>query len=178
MATKYWVVKKSDGELLSESAIEALQAADTMLTHDGHLYEIRKDDEDGMFYLWVSQFSANASSGKGNMTRWAEYRGETQDAVIAEIIERGGVLGSTAEPTEYALTDMFALGISGEVVLGLGHTPDEAREDAEHNSCAEIIERRGADVKVYIVSDLAIKSLLERDGDRPEFLEVEFEKQA
>lgn len=49
----------------------------------------------------------------------------------------------------------YAVGIDGEILLGLGKTVAEAWADARQNGTQHIIEHRGEDVQTYIVNDYA-----------------------
>lgn len=58
----------------------------------------------------------------------------------------------------------YAVGIDGEILLGLGRAEKEALHDAQQNS-GEILERRGADVGIYAIADQMRYEAIETEGD-------------
>ena len=62
--TAYTVYNPSGG-MEAETGMSLADAANKMLTYDGHEWEIR--EEDGAFNLYTSQFSRNSPCGGGDL---------------------------------------------------------------------------------------------------------------
>jgi len=73
---------------LQDRGLDASAAAQLVLTHDGHEYEIRSGGK--WLDLWVSRASRNASGGTGGMTRSIVF-GATEDDIWREVIARAGM---------------------------------------------------------------------------------------
>jgi hypothetical protein len=92
-----YTIRRQDGEIL-ERGESMPEAANTMLTHDGHEYSIKKQGD--MYKLFVSRFSNNSYGGNGGLAEWPDYVGQTENDVYQAVIKLGGVLGTTATPDE------------------------------------------------------------------------------
>ncbi len=79
----------ADGSPLNDGAADLQDAAHTMLTYDGHDFEIRH--EDGEFKLFVSRFSQNSCGGKHDLVEWPKYSAKSEAEVFANVIKMGGV---------------------------------------------------------------------------------------
>lgn len=77
----YTVLNRHGSVLGSE--LSQKDAADLILTYDGHQYEIRKDGD--WFELWVSQFSRNSTLGGRPLVKSAIF-GESEDQIWTSVI--------------------------------------------------------------------------------------------
>jgi hypothetical protein len=84
--TTYTVYNPSGG-MEAESGMSLADAANKMLTYDGHEWEIR--EEGGAFNLYTSQFSRCSPCGGGDLTPSVIYSyASNRDAAETEIFER------------------------------------------------------------------------------------------
>lgn len=74
------------------SGLDLIEAADMLLGNDGHQHELRQDD-DGGWSLWISQFSRNSTLGGRPLVKSTIYTLETNEELAArDIAEK--VIGS------------------------------------------------------------------------------------
>jgi hypothetical protein len=85
--TAYTVYNPTDWRTEAESGMSLADAAFTMLTYDGHEWEIREEGD--AFHLYTSWFSRNSPCGGGELTRSVISSYATDRAVAeTEIFER------------------------------------------------------------------------------------------
>jgi hypothetical protein len=81
-----YTVYNPNSDTEAESGLHLADAANKMMTYDGHEWEIR--EEGGAFNLYTSQFSRCSPCGGGDLTRSVIYSyAANRDAAETEIFE-------------------------------------------------------------------------------------------
>lgn len=93
MGVTTYTVYHHDGLFPAEPGLTLAEAADRMLTYDGHEYEIRSSDDSG-FELWHTPFSRNGPCGGRPMVKTAIYsvkddRSEAEEEIFLRAINSG-----------------------------------------------------------------------------------------
>lgn len=70
---------------VQDRGLTAAQAANLILTYDGHQYEVRRSDDGKWFDLWVSQFSRNSTLGGRPLVKSVIF-GTTEDEIWSGVI--------------------------------------------------------------------------------------------
>lgn len=101
MTPEQYLVFRSDGTPLHDldTPLAASDAADLMITFDGHVYDVIESERGGV-QLTVSERSTNSSSGPGSLRTWYDYCAQSRDELDRRIIKLGGVYDCYAQSVE------------------------------------------------------------------------------
>jgi hypothetical protein len=70
---------------VQERGLTASQAADVILSYDGHRYDVRQSTDNKWLDLWVSQFSQNSPLGGRPLVRSGIF-GSTEDEIWSSVL--------------------------------------------------------------------------------------------
>jgi len=102
-----YTIERTDGQV--ERGLTLEQAADAIMTYDGHEYEVRRD-RDGLT-LWVSQFSRNSTLGGRPLVK-SVIRAASHDDLYRAVLKKAewwnGQTAYTDEAYDVLLTELKA----------------------------------------------------------------------